>query len=290
MLVKERRMNRIPPKNRKYQKSQVGRNVARHAQPLYSVLMCPLPVATARNRLLHSTASDADLTTVLNTSLAALHEATTFTWAALMAVDPETILPTCGVVEGFNSTACGPFWDFELSGPGYNKFTALARSMDPVATLYDATDGDLLRSPAFAQLFWALGAGDELRAVFILRESCWGIVSLLRSADDGPFPETEVDAVRRLCPTVARALRQATVLVNGDRASQTAMLVFDPDNGVVHMTDGASCLLADMRAIQHIGVSAGEPLGVLTALVTRARSNRNGTQVSTRLRSTTGVW
>lgn len=247
-------------------------------------------VATARDRLLQSTASDADLTAVLTAALTALHEAATFTWAAVMAVDPQTILPTWGVVESFAPTACGPFWDCELSGPGYNKFTALARSKDPVATLYDATDGDLQRSPAFAQLFSGLGAGDELRAVFTLRDSCWGIASLLRSADDGPFPEAEVEAVRPLCPLVARTLRQASVRMNGQHACQTAMLVVDSANDIVHVTADARSLLDDMRAIQHIGVSAGEPLGVLTALITRARSNRNGTHASTRLRSTAGAW
>ncbi|MDQ6649451.1 MAG: helix-turn-helix transcriptional regulator [Actinomycetota bacterium] len=250
-----------------------------------------MSVPTSRDRLLNSTAPDSDLTTVLIATLTALHEAATFSWAAVMAVDPQTILPTAGVVEGFAPVACGPFWDFELSdGAGYNKFSTLARSDDPVATLYDATDGDLQRSPAFAQLFCALGAGDELRAVFTSRDRCWGIASLLRRADDGPFPEPEVDAVRALCPVVGLVVHQASVHVNGGRASQTAMLVVDSNNDIVHVTADARPLLDDLRATQHIGACEGQTLGVLTALVTRARSNRDVMHVSTRLRTTTGAW
>jgi len=257
---------------------------------LYSLDVYVFSAATTQGRLLSTSASGSDLTASLIASLTALHEAATFTWAAVMAVDPQTILPTSGVVEGFAPTACGPFWDFELAVSGYNKFTALARSKDPVATLYDATDGNMQLSPAFAQLFHALGAGDELRAVFTLRDSCWGIASLLRSVGDGPFPESEADAVRALCPVVGRVLHQATVRGNARSGSQTAMLIVDPDGDIVHVTAEARSLLDDMRAIQHVGVSAGEPLGVLTALVARARSNRDIARVSTRLRTTSGAW
>ena len=162
---------------------------------------------------------------------------------------------------GIRSYCLRSILGLRTAASGYNKFTALARSKDPVATLYDATDGNLQLSPAFAQLFHALGAGDELRAVFTLRDSCWGIASLLRSVGDGSFPEPEADAVRALCPVVGRVLHEPTVRGNARSGSQTAMLVVDSDGDIVHVTAEARSLLDDMRAIQHVGVSAGEPLG-----------------------------
>lgn len=245
---------------------------------------------TTQGRLLGAMASGSDLLAALTATLAAVHEVATFGWAAVMAVDPRTLLPTAGVVEGFEPTACGPFWDCELSSAGYNKFTALARSSDPVATLHDATAGKLQLSAAFSQLFQALGAGDELRAVFTLRDSCWGIASLLRRAEDGPFPRSEVDALRALCPLVGRVLHQATVDGNALRGSRTAMLVVDPCGDIVHVTAEARPLLDDMRGVRHIGVNASEELGVLTALVAGARYSRNNEPASTRLRTNSGAW
>lgn len=261
-----------------------------HSPDVVQSIVYVFSAATTQGRLLGATASGSTLTASLVASLTALHEAATFTWAAVMAVDPQTILPTSGVVEGFAPTACGPFWDFELAVSGYNKFAALARSQDPVATLHDATDGNLQLSPAFVQLFHVLGAADELRAVFTFRDSCWGIASLLRSVGDGPFPGSEADAVRSLCPVVGRVLHHATVRGDARSGSQTAMLVLDSNGDIVHVTAEARSLLDDMRGVQHVGVSAGEPLGVLTALVARARSNRDIAPVSTRLLTTSGAW
>ncbi|WP_460849312.1 helix-turn-helix transcriptional regulator [Nocardioides ultimimeridianus] len=255
-------------------------------------------LATARDRLL--AAADADLDRVLNASLAALHDVCRFRWAALMAVDPNTILPVSGIVEGFEPQACGPFWDLELVSPGYNKFADLARRTDPVATLWDATDGDLQRSPAYVELYQLIGAGDELRAVFVLGASCWGIVSLLREADDGPFTEAEMCQVRQLCRFIARGLRHAVTRTDSCIAAGSAMVIVDRDNLIVHATVSARSLLEDLRGVQHVrtldsGTFAGvgtssEVPGTLLGLVTRARSNPSGTHLSTRMRALSGSW
>lgn len=96
----------------------------------------------ARDRL-RRLDDDPNLTATLEATQAALHDVVTFSWSALMTVDPDTLLPTGGLVEGFAAEACAPFWDNELLAPGYNKFTDLARSTTSVATLFEATDGDL---------------------------------------------------------------------------------------------------------------------------------------------------
>ncbi len=128
----------------------------------------------ARDRLLETIKSEADMATVLEETLAALHSATRFSWCALMTVDPQTLLPTGGVVEGFSPGLCAPFWDNELLAPGFNKFNALARSTHTVATLVDATDGDLDRAPIYTDLYAPLGVADELRAAFVVGTTCWG--------------------------------------------------------------------------------------------------------------------
>ena len=68
---------------------------------------------------------------------------------------------TGGVVEGFSPELCAPFWDNELLAPGFNKFNALARGTQTVATLIDATDGDLDRAPIYTEFYAPLGVADD---------------------------------------------------------------------------------------------------------------------------------
>jgi hypothetical protein len=143
----------------------------------------------ARDRLVGVLEAEADMATVLEESVAALHSLTRFTWRAVMPVDPQTLLPAGGVVEGFSPESCAPFWDNELLVPGFNKFNVLARSTEPVVTLSDATDGDLRRAPIYTDLWEPLGVADELRVAFLVGTTCWAVASFLRTIDDGPFPD-----------------------------------------------------------------------------------------------------
>jgi len=44
-----------------------------------------------------------------------------------MSVDPLTLLPTGGAVEGFSPDQCAPFWDHELLAPGFPRDTGRTR-------------------------------------------------------------------------------------------------------------------------------------------------------------------
>jgi hypothetical protein len=186
----------------------------------------------ARDRLLRIVDSEADMATVLDETLAALHSITRFSWGTLMTIDPQTLLPTGGLVEGFSPDACAPFWDNELLAPGFNKFNTLARSTDTVATLVDATDGDLHRAPIYTDLYEPLGVADELRAAFAVGTTCWGIAVLLRATDDGAFPDHEVDQVRRLVPLITKALRTSACKIDAESHGPPAMILVDRHNRI----------------------------------------------------------
>ena len=240
-----------------------------------------------RDKLLRIAGSEAGLADVLDSVLIALHEVTAFSWCAVMTVDPQTLLPTSGVVEGFEPSACAPFWDHELLSPGFNKFNVLARSTDSVATLVGATDGDLERAPIYSHLYADLDVADELRAVFNIGSTCWGIAVLVRAAADGPFPDHEVDAIRSLSPIIARAMRASTSRLEQAASTPAAMIVVDRYNIASQMTVHASDLLDDLRTagVNEIGLPA-----VVGAAVTRARSSRSSTQLITRMRGRSGRW
>ncbi|MCD9625692.1 helix-turn-helix transcriptional regulator [Rhabdothermincola salaria] len=241
----------------------------------------------ARDRLRDLADRPPDLTAALEGVQTALHDITTFTWSALMTVDPETLLPTGGLVEGFSADACAPFWDSELLGPGYNKFTDLARRTDTVATLHDATDGDLDRAPVHTRLYAGLGVADELRAAFVVGSTCWGVVSLLRATVDGPFPDDEIRAVSSLVPLVGKVLRRGVVALDMEAHSTAAMCVVDERDEVLHQTVEAQRMLDDLRTV---GVEEMGMPAIVRNVVTRARASRSASHVATRVHGTSGTW
>jgi DNA-binding CsgD family transcriptional regulator len=243
----------------------------------------------ARDRLLRIADGTADMAVILDETLAALHRVTRFSWGAVMTVDPWTLLPTGGLVEGFPPETCAPFWDNELVAPGFNKFNVLARSTDPVATLVGATDGDIARAPIYTDLYAPLGVADELRAAFVLGSTCWGIAVLVRPTDDGPFPSHETDQVRRLAPLIARAFRGAACRLESDTHGPAAMIVIDGHNQILHLTIESRALLDELQTGGCGVAQAGLP-SLVGAVATRARFSRTSTHVATRVCGTSGRW
>ncbi len=228
-----------------------------------------------------------DLTAILEATQAALHDVAKFTWSALMTVDPDSLLPTGGLVEGFAAEACAPFWDNELLAPGYNKFTDLARSTTCVATLFEATDGDLERAPVYTNLYAQLGVADELRAAFVVGTRCWGVVSLLRATDDGPFTDDECRNVEALVPLIAKSLRAGVVALDTEAKGPAAMLVIDHEDRVQDLTLEAGALLDELRTA---GIDEHGLPAIVRNVVTRARASRSSSHIATRLHGTSGSW
>ncbi len=223
-----------------------------------------------------------------------MHAVASFDACAVMTTDPATLLPSGGVVEGFDQSACAPFWDNELLDPDFNKFVALAQSHDPVATLHEAVDGDLARSPRYVRLYADYGIGDELRVAFTAGASCLAVGAFTRAAARGPFTPAEIADVRRLVPEAAAVLRRALRRVTeGQEGWLTPVVVtLDAQGEVVSMTEGAQAVLDDVRE----SVATADPLTadglpqIIRNVVSRARCSRSSRNLSTRVRGRSGRW
>jgi DNA-binding CsgD family transcriptional regulator len=244
-------------------------------------------VIAARDRVLAADAAEQPVTELLSDVLDALHGCATFSIAALLLTDTDSMLPFGGVVEGLDPAQCTPFWDNELLDPDFAKFSSLARSAEPVATLSQLTDGDLARSPRYRKLYEPAGGGDEIRVAFTTGTSCWAVAALIRSAELGPFPAAESRAVLDLVPVAARAIRSAVMRRNRATAAPApTMLVIDSDASLVSTTPGATRVLAELAT--H-GVDIEVPTVVLAA-ARRAKNLKNATGISMRARGSSGTW
>jgi DNA-binding CsgD family transcriptional regulator len=241
----------------------------------------------ARSSLLAADRAGASTAEVCEAIVRSFHQVARFDWCAVMTTDPDTHMPSGGVVEGFSPDDCVPFWDNELLDPDFNKFSDLARRVDTIATLQGAVDGDLRRSPRYTHMYAGLGAIDELRMAFVAGTSCLAVGVFVRSELDGPFTIEEVADVRELVPVATRVLRRAMGrgLEEGG-VRPPVVILLDAGDHVTAMTPGGRQVLDDLRT-QPVD---GDLPGLVQAAAARVRSSPSATGLTTRVRDCNGRW
>ncbi len=244
-------------------------------------------VTRARDRLLAVDEQQLATSGVCGEIAHAVREVAPFTHCAVLTTDPETLLPSGGVVEGFSPDDCAPFWDTELLDPDFNKFADLARSVDPVASLFQTTDGAMERSPRFQKLYADGGMADELRIALVAGTSCLAVGAFVRPGEAGPFTTEELADVRQLAPVATITLRKA--LGRGCTEARThppVVILLDADSNIIGMTEGGQRVLAELR----INEGDDDLPGIISAAATKARWSRSSTNLTTRVRGRSGQW
>jgi DNA-binding CsgD family transcriptional regulator len=244
-------------------------------------------VVNARDRVLAADRAASSVDDVLRAVYGACKDVLAADCGAVLLTDPDTLLPFGGIVDGLDEDGCVPFWDNELLDPDFNKFTALAQSHDPVATLVDATDGDLARSPRWLKEFRDQGTVDELRVAFTAGTRCWAVGFFLRSTPNAEFTASDVQAVRDLVPVVARAIRNAVIRRHEQPHSGALAMFVVAADGEIEASTADGRRLLDEFATE--GVELTTPTPVLAA-ARRAKSSRNDQAVTLRARGASGRW
>jgi DNA-binding NarL/FixJ family response regulator len=189
-------------------------------------------------------------------------------------MDPATLLPTGEVVEnGLPPAATERMTQIELCERDFNKFTELARSQRPAASLSQVTNRVLDRSRRHRELKRPNGFGDELRAACVGDSGTWGAITLLREAGTAEYAPAEVGLLASLTPYLAEGLRRAILLtaLSGDGARDAAvgMLLLDDENSIEAANRAAHGFLDELGAEQRL------PLAI-RAVAARARSAAAG--------------
>src|SRR6516162_8849235 len=151
--------------------------------------------------------------------------------AFFATVDPITLLFTSAVADEPLGAATPLFLENEFGREDVNKFSALAESADPVASLDRATRGQRPASARYREIMGPRGLGDELRAALVTKNVCWGALCLHREDASHGFDARAIDMIRRICPHVAEGLRRAVtigpVTAVGAEAAVPGMIVLD---------------------------------------------------------------
>ena len=242
----------------------------------------------ARDLLLRADEDGSTVSELCEATVRAFAAVTDFDAAAVMTTDPETNLPTGGVVTGFDASLCAPFWDNELLDPDFNKFSHLTHLAAPMATLVEAVDGELTRSPRFEKLYAPFDAVDELRVAFAAGSSCLGVGVFVRARPLGEFPPTELADVRELIPAATAVLRRALGRVeHATTAQPPVVVILDAASEITSITSGGRRVLEELRLN---GADDAELPNIIRTAALRARWSRNSSRFATRVQGRSGQW
>lgn len=139
--------------------------------------------------------------------LSLLREAVPFDAACCTHVDPMTLLSTGAVTED-NVEAIHPhLFRNEYGEEDVNAYDLLVHAETPVATLYEATDGQPERSARYREVLLPAGFRDELRAALIYDKGCWGFLTLYRTTGQPVFSAEEREFIASVASGIASCLR-----------------------------------------------------------------------------------
>ncbi|HEY7007717.1 MAG TPA: helix-turn-helix transcriptional regulator [Jatrophihabitantaceae bacterium] len=226
-----------------------------------------------------------------------LGRAVPFDGICMLTMDPATLLPTGEVIDnGLPPRAIVRMSEIELGGDDINNFRTLARSGRMVASLSEATYGDLDRSARHRELRRPNGFGDELRAVLADGTGAWGALTLLRVVDSEPFSAAEVTFIRSLTGALAEGVRRAVLL----RALSAPSGHEEDVPGTVLLAGDNSPSAADAAGARWIDELAGARADaalppVVGAVANQARAISTGYGATAglaraRIRTASGTW
>jgi DNA-binding NarL/FixJ family response regulator len=202
----------------------------------------------------------------------------------LMTLDPATMLPTAEYVEnGLPAAEQLRLVEIEVREPDFNKWTQLARSDQPAASLSDVTAGDLDRSLRQREIRRPGGFADELRAVL----GHWGALTVFRETRRPHFTTAEVQFVSSVAGLMADGLRRGLLLDAAQGgAEDVGLLMLADDDEVTLATPAAQRWLDDLGT----GDRAGARLPLVVPAVARQARALDPALARARVRTRSGRW
>jgi DNA-binding CsgD family transcriptional regulator len=217
--------------------------------------------------------------------------------AFFATIDPATLLFTGAVIDPVLERAVPLFLDNEFLQDDVLKVRWLAQTRQVVSTLYEATQGELHRSPRYRTILAPINMGNELRAVFLTETACWGSLCLHRENTSAPFTPAEIAFLKQLTPHIAEGLRKALLLDNR-AVSKTpdgpGVLLLGDDLTPVAATPTAQRWLEELRSADKQQAHA-LPIAV-RAVVTRLQALEQSREAQpelmpkVRVRTPSGAW
>jgi DNA-binding CsgD family transcriptional regulator len=164
-------------------------------------------------------------------------------------LDPASLLATSHFHEGLPEIPA-EWLALEYYRDDYNKMADVARSQRRVATLHEATGGDLRKSAKYKLAMVPLGGEQEAMAGLCTSSGeIWGALTLYRAPGDPLFDEDELEFMRVIAPHLAEGARRGLLIGEAqdpEGPEAPGLLVLDDNWEVESLTPGVEQWLAEL--------------------------------------------
>jgi DNA-binding CsgD family transcriptional regulator len=219
-----------------------------------------------------------------------------FDYAYFSATDPATHLATSSVLAEEPPAWCmSVFLENEFLQADVNKFSHMIRRQQTVSILSQAVGSEPSRSHRYREMLAPLGMEDELRAVFIADDACWGTLCLHR--EKTRYTAEEAFHLSQVSRAIAEGLRKAALLNSALAGTSLpdgpGVLILSEDLTVVAATAAAAYWLAELGETSR---AEGHPLPLavrsLVAGLNAIEAGRAAPDASpkVRLQTASGHW
>ncbi|MED3647600.1 LuxR C-terminal-related transcriptional regulator [Halalkalibacterium halodurans] len=181
-----------------------------------------------------------------------------FASACFTTIDPESLLSTGTVMDKQLEPIHTLILENEHTGSDYNHYFQLVDSSPHIATLHDATGGNLTASQRYTRILAPAGFHDELRAALIDQGKCWGHLTLFRSKDHSPFSQEEQQLVNSLLPAITKKVKRLTFQSTFSPSPnsshfEAAIMIFSDTFELLSANEAAHSLLSLLREQEQLG-------------------------------------
>jgi DNA-binding CsgD family transcriptional regulator len=159
----------------------------------------------ARDQILQLCRGDADARTLRLEVLAVLRRVVGFDAYVWLVTDPETSVGSAPLAD----VPCLPELPRLIRLKYLTTVNRWTSMITPVASLYQATGGDLARSRMWRDLLCRYQIGDIATSVHRDRFGCWAFLDLWRSQGAAPFAAAELEFLHGIAAPLTAALRHS---------------------------------------------------------------------------------
>lgn len=154
-------------------------------------------------------------------------------------VDPHTLLSTGAITDERIELLHPDLFENEYLEQDVNRYTFLIEEKTYCNTLYEGTRGELASSNRFSKILSPAKFHDELRAVLVYKERCYGFLTLFRTQEQGLFSVEEIAYMKRSIPSLAKGLKdsvyrsyQTSKMMNATSV-ETGIIILNQDFDII---------------------------------------------------------
>ncbi|MDQ6811362.1 MAG: hypothetical protein M3Z95_05640 [Actinomycetota bacterium] len=204
----------------------------------------------AKDRIAELAGQGHDLVTFWHEATEAIAPAVPFYLTpCFYTMDPASLLATSHYHDGLPEIP-REWLALEYYDEDFNKMADVARSERGVATLHEATGGDLTRSAKYRVSMQPFGADQEVLASLRTQSGeAWGVLALYREPGQDHFDVEELELLRELSTNLAEGARRGLLIgeaADPESPDAPGLVVLKDDWEVESMTPGVERWLTEL--------------------------------------------